>query len=210
MKNEKIAALIPVAGLSGRMGEFKPLLQLGGKTLIENSVQSVLSGGAETVVVVTGYRADEVEQVLAKAYGDRVRFVRNNEYEQSDMMYSVKLGVSALPPCDAFFLVPGDMPLISKSTFFKLLSEREYFSDGVLIPTTEGRQTHPPLIDAKMIPVILAFRGDGGLRHLWKQTSDRIRQVPVEDKGAEIDVDTPRDYQECKLVYHDIHHRKGE
>jgi CTP:molybdopterin cytidylyltransferase MocA len=38
MKNEKIAALIPVAGLSGRMGEFKPLLQLGGKTLIENSV----------------------------------------------------------------------------------------------------------------------------------------------------------------------------
>ena len=91
MRNgEKICALILVAGMSRRMGDFKPLLPLRGRTLIENSVDSVLSGGADTAVVVTGYRAEDVERVLSRSFGERVSFVRNNEYEVTDMMTSVR------------------------------------------------------------------------------------------------------------------------
>ena len=56
---KRICALILAAGLSRRMGEFKPLLPLGGTTVIENTVEAALSGGAESTVVVTGYRGDE-------------------------------------------------------------------------------------------------------------------------------------------------------
>ena len=80
------------------MGEFKPLLSLRGKTVIENTVESVLQGGAETVAVVTGYRAAEAEAALSR-FGSRVRFVRNPDYAQTDMLGSIRLGVRALPPC---------------------------------------------------------------------------------------------------------------
>ena len=72
---ECIRAVIPAAGISSRMGNFKPLLLLHGRTLIETSVSSLLKGGAETVTVVTGYRADEIERNLSPSFG---RSVNNN------------------------------------------------------------------------------------------------------------------------------------
>ena len=186
-QRETIRALILAAGLSRRMGDFKPLLPLRGKTMIENSVGSVLHGGAETAVVVTGYRADEVESVLRGAFGDRVAFIR--------------IGAAALPECDAFFLLPGDMPMVAHSTFDKLLSAREREKAPVIFPALDGYRKHPPLIDARLIPAILAFDGDGGLRGLWERYESDICTVAVDDAGVWVDLDTQAEYQECKQIY---------
>ena len=61
---ERICGLIVAAGLSSRMGCFKPLLPLRGKTVIENTIDSMLLCGISPVVVVLGYRGREVEAVL--------------------------------------------------------------------------------------------------------------------------------------------------
>ena len=202
MKNgEQISALVLAAGLSRRMGAFKPLLPLRGRTLIENSVDSALSGGADTLVVVTGYRAGEVEQTLSRSFGNRVRFVRNEAYAETDMLRSVQTGLSALPKCDAFFLLPGDMPVISKETFLRLLQARALSPAPVLFPTLNGYRKHPPLIDARLIPTIRGFSGEGGLRELWKNMAGVIRTVPVDDAGIWIDIDTPDDYRQCLEKY---------
>lgn len=196
-----ICALILAAGLSRRMGEFKPLLPLRGAALIERSVGSAFSGGAESAVVVTGYRADEVEDVLRRAFGERVRFARNPDYAVTDMLRSVQLGAAALPKCEAFFLLPGDMPAVAGDTYRKLLAAREREAACVIFPAWNGRRAHPPLIDARLIPEILAFDGDGGLRGLWKRHEGGIRAVPADDAGVWLDVDTPADYQKCKELY---------
>ena len=196
-----ICALVLAAGLSRRMGDFKPLLPLRGAALIENSVGSVLSGGAETAVVVTGHRADEVEGVLRRAFGGRVCFARNPDYASTDMLRSVQLGAAALPACEAFFLLPGDMPVVAKDTYDRLLAVREGGAASVIFPALHGRRAHPPLIDARLIPEILAFGGGGGLRGLWKRYEDDIRAVPVDDAGVRLDVDTPEDYQRCRQRY---------
>ncbi|MDR1359317.1 MAG: NTP transferase domain-containing protein [Coriobacteriales bacterium] len=59
-----VAAIIPVAGLSSRMGSFKPLLTLNGFPMIQLTVQSALDSGAERVCVITGRQAQEVEAAL--------------------------------------------------------------------------------------------------------------------------------------------------
>lgn len=200
-KQETIRALILAAGLSRRMGEFKPLLPLRGRTLIENSVESVLAGGADTALVVTGYRAAEVEAVLARSFGPQVQFVRNEAYASTDMMRSVQIGAAALPACNAFFLLPGDMPVIAKETFSKLLAARKASSAPVFFPSLKGYRKHPPLIDATLIPEILFFDGDGGLRELWKIHEETIITVPVDDPGVWIDLDTPEDYKKCIKTY---------
>ena len=206
--HETIRALVLAAGLSRRMGEFKPLLPLRGRMLIENSVGSVLAGGAETATVVTGYRAGDVERVLSRAFGERVRFVRNEAYAETDMMRSIQIGAAALPECDAFFLLPGDMPVVSQGTFLKLLASRREAPASVIFPTLDGYRKHPPLIDARLLPAILVFDGEGGLRELWKQYEGAIRAVPVDDAGVWVDVDTPDDYRHCRQNYDDIRMKK--
>lgn len=200
LQDETICALVLVAGLSSRMKEFKPLLPFRGKTLIENTIDSVLESGARQVVVVTGHRADELEPLLEEKYGSRVILTRNPDFAATDMLQSIRLGCRAMPECDAFFLLPGDMPVVRESTFRKILSQRNG-EISVIFPTLDGYRKHPPLVDSRLIPEILAFDRDGGLRQFWKEREAIVRTVSVDDAGVWVDLDTQEDYKKCKEQY---------
>ena len=182
------------------MRAFKPLMTLRGKTLIENTIDSIFSSGAKKVVVVTGHRAEELEPVLREKYEDRVIIARNENFASTDMLTSIRIGCSAMPECDAFFLLPGDMPVVKESTFRTLIAQRDG-EIGVVFPTLDGYRKHPPLVDSRLVPRIMEFDGDGGLRQLWKQLESIIRTVPVDDTGVWVDLDTKEDYELCKELY---------
>ena len=200
LQEETVCALVLAAGLSSRMGEFKPLLPFRGKTLIENTIDSVLDNGARQVVVVTGYRADELEPLLEEKYGNRVILTRNPDFATTDMLHSIRIGCAGLPECGAFFLLPGDMPVVRGSTFRKILSQRGG-EISVIFPTLDGYRKHPPLVDSRLIPEILAFDRDGGLRQFWKEREAIVRTVSVDDDGVWVDLDTQEDYKKCKEQY---------
>ena len=200
MQEETICGLILAAGLSTRMGEFKPLMPFRGKTLIENTIDSVLGSSAKQVVVVTGHRAEELEPLLEEKYGSCVILARNPDFASTDMLHSIRIGCSALPECDAFFLLPGDMPVVCQSTFHKVLEQRDG-SLSVIFPTLDGYRKHPPLVDSRLLPEILAFDRDGGLRQFWKERETLIRTVSVDDAGVWMDLDTQEDYKKCKEQY---------
>lgn len=200
LQEETICGLILAAGLSTRMQAFKPLMPLRGKTLIENTIDSVFSSGADRIVVVTGYRAEELEPLLKEKYGDRIILARNKDYSTTDMLHSIRIGCQAMPKCDAFFLLPGDMPMVKESTFRKILDQRNG-EISIIFPTLEGYRKHPPLVDYRVVPEILSFGGEGGLRQLWKEQESIIRTVSVDDRGVWIDLDTQEDYNNCKEHY---------
>ena len=194
-QSNPVKALILAAGRSSRMGQFKPLLPLRGRTVLECTVESALRGGAEETVVVTGNRAEELEALLAQRFPRRVRWVRNENWANTDMLRSVQLGAAAVGECGSFFLLPGDMPFVAPETFAALLAERERQRAMVIFPTHSGRRGHPPLIDAALIPAILGYDGPDGLRGLWSRYERELRTVPVPDSGIAQDLDTPEDYQ---------------
>ena len=200
LQEETICGLVLAAGLSRRMGEFKPLLPFRGKTLIENTIDSILSSGAHQVVVVTGHRADELEAILSEKYEGRVILTRNREFSTTDMLHSIQIGCQAMPECDAFFLLPGDMPVVEAVTFQKVLARRDG-TLGVIFPTLDGFRKHPPLVDYRLIPQILSFHGDGGLRRFWQEQEALITTVAVDDVGVWMDLDTQEDYKKCKEKY---------
>jgi CTP:molybdopterin cytidylyltransferase MocA len=205
MKNNTVCGVILAAGMSTRMNDFKPLLPLKGKTVIENTIDSMLSGGVLSVVVVVGYQGRKLSDLIGKQYGENVIIAWNNEYESTDMLYSLQTGVKSLPKCDGFFLLPADMPLIQPSTFSKVLETWRSGDYDIVFPTIDNRRKHPPLIDARLIPEILnfhetqfhenSFQENGGVRQLWKQHEDRIGVVAVDDLGVCVDLDTPEDYK---------------
>jgi len=197
-----VHGLILAAGLSSRMGDFKPLMPLCGKTVIENSIDSMLLSGVERVVVVTGHRAQELEKVIHSRYlGETVICTRNADYATTDMMASIKIGLEAMPDCDAFFLLPGDMPTIQKETYLAVYQTMLQTGNAIVFPALCGQRKHPPLISREMIGEILNYQGRGGLRELWKYHEDKILAVPVDDEGCWTDIDTFEQYHRCVSRY---------
>ena len=198
----RIGGLILAAGCSKRMGDFKPLMPLRGKTLIENSVDSMLLCGVSPIMVVLGCRGQEVEAILKSRYlGDTLTTVYNPDYAATDMLASIKIGLSALPPCDAFFLLPGDMPVVAKETFLTVYRAMPESGSAVTFPTLDGYRKHPPLIGAALIPEILRYDGENGLRGFWALHEDKIVTAAVDDAGCWTDLDTFAQYSRCIQRY---------
>lgn len=200
--SHRIGGLVLAAGLSQRMGDFKPLMPLRDKTLIENTIDSMLMCGISSVTVVLGYRGSQVEEILRSRYiGDALTLAYNNDYATTDMLTSVKIGLSAMPQCDAFFLLPGDMPVVAKQTFLAVYRAMPHTAPGIVFPTLEGYRKHPPLIDSRFIPEILHYDGQEGLRGFWSLHEDAVVTVPVDDVGCWTDLDTFKQYSRCVQRY---------
>lgn len=196
--HKRINGLILAAGLSSRMGDFKPLMPLRGKTLIENSIDTMLLAGVSRIVVVLGHRGSDLEAILRSRYlGDTILTVYNHEYATTDMLTSVKVGLAAMPACDAFFLLPGDMPVVEKETYLAVYRAMPETGGTITFPTLEGYRKHPPLIDQALISEILSYDGPGGLRGLWQRHEDKIETVAVDDIGCWTDLDTLTQYLSC-------------
>ena len=190
----RFGAVIPAAGLSSRMGAFKPLLPLADSTVIERCVGSVLPY-ADAAVAVLGYRADELLKVLNRRFGGRLTLALNPDYASTDMLASIQIGLRAMGECDAFFLLPADMPAIPPAVY-EALSEAFDGSAEVFYPVCGGRRGHPVLITAALIPAILDYRGDGGLRAILRGRT--VKEVAADDRGILTDLDTPEDYNRVK------------
>ena len=96
--------LIAAAGRSSRMDGFKPLMRLNGFPMIQMTVQSLRNGGIEDITVVTGCRAQEMEEALRPLH---VRIVENREFASTDMLASVRMGLLQIRDADAVFFLPG-------------------------------------------------------------------------------------------------------
>ncbi len=184
----KYGAIIVAAGCSSRMGSFKPLLPLGTNTIIRRVVR-LIDTVADEIVVVTGYRGEDLECHL---HGTGVRAVRNVKYRETGMFDSICLGIRALSrSCQRIFIIPGDIPLVRPKTLEKL---RET-SAAVVRPLCHGKSGHPILLSSGCIIPLLSDSGEGGLRGAITRMNLPVLDVETGDPGILMDADTPEDYQ---------------
>lgn len=187
-----IAAIIPAAGLSSRMGRFKPLLPLPGGTVLSRCVRLFRECGVTPVAVVTGRRADDVAACVLENGGVAIH---NPAFERG-MYSSVLAGVRSLPPdTDGFFLLPADIPLVRPQTVRRLLDAFARETPSVLYPRFLGERGHPPLISAGLVPEILSHDGEGGLHAVLERFDPDARDLDVADYGTVHDLDHPEDYE---------------
>lgn len=193
-----LSAIILAGGYSSRMQAFKPLLPLGGSTVLENTVKVFRDSGIQDITVVTGYRAEELEAVLDRA---GVLWVYNKDYSEG-MYTSVVAGVRSLHGgSGGFFLLPADMPLVKRSTIRALREAQNRNTSHVIYPVHNGRRGHPPFIPASLFSDILAWDGSGGLRALLSRHQDRVIHVETGDEGILTDIDTPEDYKRLRRMF---------
>lgn len=209
------------AGLSERMGRFKPLLPLGDCRVIERVVNFFRDAGVADILLVTGHRGAQVRQAVAPL---DVRCVDNPDY-QNGMFTSVLAGIRALPEnCRAFFIHPVDIPLVRPATVKRLAAVLDTTPAAVIYPAFDARRGHPTLIRADLVAGILQWPGDGGLRAFLQRHEDRSMELAVADEAVLLDLDTPEDYSrmvaridneglpsdsECRVLMDDLQRLPG-
>ncbi len=191
----QIGALIVAAGMSSRMGDFKPMLSIGSISVAQRVVATLSQAGVGKIVMVTGYNATQLERHLA---GNGIIFLRNENYRNTQMFDSVKIGLSyLLDKCDKVLFTPVDVPLFTAKTVKTILDSEA----PLVVPVCQGEQGHPILIANHLIPEILADSGEMGLRGALDRCSAPTLRVEVADFGTIQDADTPEDFSKL-LEYH--------
>ena len=191
----QIGALIVAAGMSSRMGDFKPMLNIGSISVAQRVVATLSQAGVSKIVMVTGYNATALERHLA---GNGIIFLRNENYRTTQMFDSVKIGLSyLLDKCDKVLFTPVDVPLFTAKTVKTILDSKA----PLVVPVCEGEQGHPILISNDLIPEILSDCGKTGLRGALERCSVPLLRIEVEDPGTIHDADTPEDFS-ALVEYH--------
>lgn len=192
----KTGAVIAAAGMSTRMKQPKQLMKIGGRTMAEQTVETFRRAGVSEIVMVTGYRGEEVERELGHL---AVTFLRNDSYETTQMFDSVKIGFRYLENrCDRLLFCPVDVPLFTEHTVALLLEQTE----DVVWPVYQGKKGHPVFINGALIPGILEYPGDGGLKGALDSLTWATRGfVLVEDEAVVLDADTKEEFETLTELY---------
>ncbi len=191
MAEMRVGAVILAAGLSTRMGDFKPLLSIGPRTLLGHAINLFQICGIADIVVVKGHKSQALQQELDRYHCPSVL----NEQFADGMFSSVRTGLKVLDPANkAFFLLPVDIPLVQPSTVLTLLTAMNQAPSAlVFYPVYRSRRGHPPLIRFDLAAEILSFDDQGGLQALLKKHHRHARNVLVNDPFILLDADTPDD-----------------
>jgi len=191
METPALTAIILSAGLSSRIGDFKPLLPLGGELFLERVIALYRSAGIQDIRVVAGYRAGDV-MALAGRCGARPVF--NPDFAQG-MFSSVVSGVSDLSQdCAGFFIHPVDIPLVRRQTLIDLKNAFKHGKASIFYPTFLEARGHPPLISGIHVKALKTWTEQGGLREFLNGYEADAMNVPVVDRFVLKDIDTPKDY----------------
>ena len=191
----EIGALIVAAGMSKRMGEFKPMLSIGSISVAQRVVATLSQSGVSKIVMVTGYNATMLERHLS---GNGIIFLRNEDYETTQMFDSVKIGLRYLQDkCDKVLFTPVDVPLFTAKTAKTILDS----GAALACPMCEGKQGHPILIADHLLEEILNDCGEMGLKGAMDRCSVPLRRIDVDDPGTIHDADTPEDFS-ALVDYH--------
>lgn len=197
---KRTGAVLLAAGLSSRMEAFKPMLPFGSSTISIHLVTMLKDMGIDPIVVVVGYRGEELKEHL---FFTGVRFAENERYEKTQMFDSVKIGIRAISKdCERLMVLPVDLPAIMPETIRQLM-----MIDAPIIRTAcHGAFGHPIMLWSQVAEQMLDYEGDGGLRKAVENSGIAITSLEVEDEGIYRDMDTREQYE--KLL--DWNYQRGQ
>lgn len=201
MKTKKTTGgIIVAAGKRSKRNEPSPLLKIGSITVVKRIVLTFQQVGISPIVVITGYRAEEIEHDLAD-YG--VIFLRNEEYENSQMFDSAKIGLAFLQnKCKQVIFTPVTIPMLTPETIQRMME----CGEKAISPSYQGKSGHPLLLSSELIPQILAYEGNMGMRGAIGQTGIQRHWLDIDDEGILQDLDIDRlDYLLKKHNQHILH-----
>ena len=108
-------AIILAAGYGNRMrpltdNEHKTLLKINDITIIDNIIDSLIDNAVNNIVVVTGYRSEELKNYLLNNYKDvNFQFINNKDFKTTNNIYSLSLAFKNIKIDSDIILIESDL-----------------------------------------------------------------------------------------------------
>ncbi|MDA1280504.1 MAG: nucleotidyltransferase family protein [Chloroflexi bacterium] len=194
--------ILLAAGESSRMGRPKPLLPWRGTTLVEYQMNSLLQGGCDRVIVVTGKYDAEMAPLLQDRRG--VTRVFNPKYAQGKAT-SVRAGAWELPDgIDSIMLLAVDQPRPAW-VVERVLKIHTDFAAEVTSPEYEGHGGHPLVFSSSLRSELTKVSDDSeGVRAIFKKPGLNHHRVKFESAIVRLDINTPEAYENALASYADL------
>ena len=187
---ERISAIVLAAGASRRMGQPKPLVSLGGRTILQRTLDHLRAAQVDEIVVVLGHRAGDILPTL-RGLGCRVVI---NPQHTLGMSSSIRRGLQAVHPRSRAVLVTlGDQPYIGPRVIDRLVKVFHRDRRSIVVPVFRGQRGHPVLFGREIWPRLQALTGDVGGKELLHRHPEDVCEVEVDDRGVLVDIDRPED-----------------
>ena len=112
MNLKEMKALILAAGLGTRLAPItndmpKSLVPVNGMPILIKQIENLLKNGVTDITIISGYKAEILEHVVHERYPD-IRIIENEEYSDTNNMYSAYLGRKAVEGCN-FLMMNADV-----------------------------------------------------------------------------------------------------
>jgi choline kinase len=104
-------AVILAAGYGSRLGNHtrdvpKALLSIGGRPILDYTLEILSKHRVKDVVIVTGYKAHKIEHFVKK-YNLNFNFVHNSHYRTTNNIYSLYLAMEEIG--EGFYIINSDV-----------------------------------------------------------------------------------------------------
>ena len=192
-----LAAIVLAGGASARMGRAKALLPDGdGRPFVARLARTFLAAGIDEIVIVTGSTHDPIVEALKH---DRLpvmpRVVRNEDPARGQLS-SLWTGMDAVqrPELDGIVMTLVDVPMVRPATVTTVIDAWLRDRPPVARPAIRGRHGHPVLFDRAVFDELRRAPLDTGAKAVLRAHAHELTDVPVDDEGCVIDLDTPEDY----------------
>jgi molybdenum cofactor cytidylyltransferase len=196
-----VSAILLAAGQSKRIGRPKLLLPFDDGIILKRTIDNLLRSKVDEVIVVLGYRAQEVKKLVA----DRpVKTIFNPDYPRG-MSTSLITGLKLVNnKAERIMVALADQPLIGKEIYNRLVEASLNCDTGIIAPTYQAKRGNPIIFSTKYRGELLALEGDVGGQEILKRHPNDILEVAVNSGSINMDIDTEADYYSSqKLASHD-------
>jgi molybdenum cofactor cytidylyltransferase len=192
-----LAAIILAGGDSSRMGSPKALLRdPDGQPFVMRIATTFQIAGLSDVVVVTGRHHEEILQTVAACRPPHPRIVRNQDPSRGQLS-SLLAGLDACAAgTKAVAVTLVDIPFVRADTVRAVVDAWRKTGAPIVRPAYGDRRGHPVIFDRTVFDELRATPLAAGARAVLSAHYAAIVNVPVDDPGCVVDVDTPADYDE--------------
>jgi len=122
-------AVILAAGIASRLRPLtnntpKCLLKVGDKSILQRTMDNLITNGIEEYIFVTGYLENQIKSFLSETYpGLNIAYITNEKYESTNNIYSLWLTKDFIRNQNMLLL---DSDIVFDSRIIKLLCDSGY------------------------------------------------------------------------------------